>query len=450
MALKFFMIKLFRIGHVAALLTLLCEAETHSLAASPTQGLERFYIGTYSGRIYQSSLDLGSGTFGTISQAVTTTDPSFVALAPNRAFLYSVNENPATVSAFSVNVTNGNLKFLNQVPSNGGAPCHIVVDSSGKNVIVANYNGGSVTVFPIQTNGRLGTATSHIQHPGTGPHAHCVTLDAANHFAFVCDKGLDQIRSYVFDPATGTLTTNTTLITSVVAGSGPRHMSFDPQYKRAYVICETASTIIGFNYDATNGTLAAFQTVSTLPPAGFNGNTTAEIAVHPSGKFVYGSNRGYNTIVVYTIDPVDGTLTPVQQQTTGATPRNFAIDPTGAFCIVAGQTSNDIRLYSIDPASGLLTDTTKKLSASSPVCILPFMLNPPQPVITVRLTPPNTLELSLGNTLNLLTYQLYRSTALSSGTAWELLTTGERGQTNFLVSESSGLAYFQAGVFTNY
>jgi WD40 repeat protein len=227
-------------------------------------------------------------------------------------------------------------------------------------------------------------------------------------------------------------------------------MSFDPQYKRAYVICETSSKIIGFNYDATNGTLTAFQTVSTLPPAGFSGNTTAEIAVHPSGKFVYGSNRGYNTIVVYTIDPVDGTLTPVQQQTTGATPRNFAIDPTGAFCIVAGQTSNDIRLYTINTTNGLLTDTTKRLSASMPVCILPFILKPPQPVITVRLAPPDTFELSLDNTLNLLTYQLYRSTALSSGTAWELVTTGERGQTNFLVNKSSGLAYFQAGVFTNY
>jgi 6-phosphogluconolactonase len=450
MALKLSMIKLFRTGRIAALLTLLCGAGIHAPAASPAPGLVRFYVGTYSGRIYQSSLNLGSGTFGTISQAVATTDPSFVALAPNRAFLYSVNENPATVSAFSVNATNGTLKFLNQMPSNGGAPAHIVVDSSAKNVIVANYNGGSVTVFPILTNGRLGTATSHIQHPGTAPHAHCVTLDAANHFAFVCDKGLDQVRSYVFDPAAGTLTTNTILITSVAAGSGPRHMSFDPQYKRAYVICETASTIIGFNYDATNGTLAAFQTVSTLPPGGFSGNTTAEIAVHPSGKFVYGSNRGYNTIVVYTVDPVDGTLTPVQQQTTGATPRNFAIDPTGAFCIVAGQDSGDIRLYTIDTASGQLTYTTKKLSASAPVCILPFILQPPQPVITVRLTPPNTLELSLSNTLNLLTYQLYRSTALSSGTAWELLTTGQRGQTNFLVSKSSALEYFQAGVFTNY
>jgi 6-phosphogluconolactonase len=444
------MVALFRAGRLTAMLTILYGAEIHALAVSPDAGLERFYVGTYSGRIYKSSLDLGSATFGTISQAVATTDPSFVALTPNRAFLYSVNENPATVSAFSVIATNGNLTFLNQVPSGGGAPAHILVDSSGKNVLVANYNGGSVTVFPVQTDGRLGTATAHIQHPGTSPHAHCITIDASNHFVFVCDKGLDQIRSYVFDPVAGTLTTNTTLITSVAAGSGPRHMAFDPQYKRAYVICETASTVIGFNYDATNGILTAFQTVSTLPPAGFSGNTTAEIAVHSSGKFVYGSNRGYNTIVVYTINQADGTLTPVQQQTTGATPRNFAIDPTGAFCIVAGQTSNDIRLYTIDQRTGLLTDTGKKLSASAPVCILPLFLRPPQPVITVHPTPNNTFELSLDNTVNLLTYQLYRALALSTGVTWDLLTTGNPGQTNFVFTNSSNQEYFQVGILTNY
>ena len=154
-------------------------------------------------------------------------------------------------------------------------------------------------------------------------------------------------------------------------------MTFDPQCKRAYVICETSSTIIGFNYNPTNGTLSAFQTVSTLP-AGFSGaNTTAEIAVHPSGKFVYGSNRGYNSIVVFTVNPTDGTLTQVQQQATGTTPRNFAIDPTGAFCIVANQDSNNVLLYSIHPQTGLLTATGQSLAVSKPVCILPLIIDPP-------------------------------------------------------------------------
>jgi len=275
-----------------------------------------------------------------------------------------------------------------------------------------------------------------------------VAFDSSNHFALVCDKGLDQIRGYVFDPIAGTLDTNTTQITSVAAGSGPRHMAFDPEFKRAYLICETASTIIGFNFDPTNGTLAPFQTVSTLPPSGFAGNTTAEIAVHSSGKFVYGSNRGFNTIVVYTVNAADGTLIPIQQQTTGTTPRNFAIDPTGTYCIVAGQDSSDIRLYTIDQQTGKLTDTGKRQAASSPVCILPFLARPPQPVITFNPMPGNSFELSLSNTLNSLTYQLYHSGSI--GTPWNLLATGDPGQTNFILTDILQQEFFQVGVVTNY
>jgi 6-phosphogluconolactonase len=374
-----------------------------------------------------------------------------LALTPDRRFLYAVNEGGGTVGAFSVNPTNGVLKLLNQRSSNGGSPAHVVVDPSGRNVIVANYGGGSVTVFPILTNGQLGVATAHVQHPGTGPLAHCTALDASNHFAFVCDKGLDQVRSYIFDPVAGTLVTNNPPFVSVTRGSGPRHMTFDPQYKRAYVICELSSTIVGFNYDATNGVLTAFQTVSTLPPGGTNVvNTTAEIAVHPSGKFVYGSNRGKNTIAVFSVNADDGTLTPVQQQPTGRTPRNFAIDPTGAFCIVAGQDSNDIRLYTIDPESGQLTDTGKKLSVPMPVCIVPFILQPPQPVLTTRAAGKDIFELGIGNSLDLLTYQLYQATALFPTASWSLLATGVRGQTNFLLTNTLPLEFFQIGVLTNF
>jgi 6-phosphogluconolactonase len=327
----------------------------------------------------------------------------------------------------------------------------VVVDSSGRNVIVANYGGGSVTTFPIQANGQLGAFTAHIQHPGTSPHAHCTTLDASNHFAFVCDLGLDQVRSYVFDPWTGGLTTNTALITSVPAHSGPRHLTFDPAYKRAYLICETSSTIIAFNYDSTNGVLNPFQTISTLLPDGFtNVNTTAEIAVHPSGKFVYGSNRGKNTIAVFSVNATDGTLTPVQQQPTGATPRNFAIDPTGAYCIVAGQASNDVRLYSIDQQSGSLSDTGRRLSVSSPVCILPFILEPPQPVIAARSNGAQMLALTISNSLEFLTYQLYRAPVPPPGSSWTLLATGARGQTNFVVTNSLPQEFFRVGVLTNY
>jgi len=441
----------FRVKQFLLLAIVLSGLKIFAAGDSPAHGLARFYIGTYAGAIYQSSLNLGPGSFGAISTAATTGDPSFVAMTPNRKFFYAVNESAGMVVAFSVNPTNGILTFLNQQSSNGSGPAHVVVDRSGKNVLVANYGGGSVTVFPIQANGQLGTATAHVQHPGASPHAHCTTLDASNHFAFVCDLGLDQVRSYIFNSALGTLTTNTALITSVPAGSGPRHLSFDPQYKRAYLICETSSTIVGFNYDPTNGVLTSFQTVSTLLPNGFTGiNTTAEIAVHPSGKFVYGSNRGKNTIAVFTVNSADGTLTAVQQQPTGATPRNFAIDPTGTFCIVAGQASGDVRLYSIDPQTGQLTDTGQKLSVSSPVCILPFILQPPQPVIALHPAPSAMLELGIGNSFDLFTYQLYHTSILSPAPDWTLLFTGARGQTNFALPNSMRQEFFRVGVFTNY
>jgi 6-phosphogluconolactonase len=420
-------------------------------AAAPAPGVERFYIGTYSGAIYQSTLNLGTGSFGTASVAASIGDPSFVALTPDRNFLYAVNEGGGTVGAFSVNPTNGVLRLLNQRSSNGGAPAHVVVDGSGRNVIVANYSGGSVSVFPILTNGQLGVATANVKHPGAGPLAHCTTLDASHRFAFVCDKGLDQVRSYLFDSAAGTLVTNKTPFVSVARGSGPRHMTVDPQFKRAYVICELSSTIIGFNYDPTNGVLTPFQTVSTLQPGGFTGaNTTAEIVVHPSGKFVYGSNRGKNSIAVFTVNAADGMLTPVQQQATGATPRNFAIDPTGAYCIVAGQGSNDIRLYTINPDNGQLADTGKKLTVSAPVCIVPFIVQPPQPVLTTRVAGKNSVELGIGNSLDLLTYQIYQATAVSPTVNWKLLATGGRGQTNFVLTNTLPMEFFRVGVLTNY
>lgn len=418
-------------------------------ADAPAPGIERFYIGTYSGAISVSTLNLEAGTLGTPTRAASAGDPSFVALTPDRRFLYAVNEGANTVGAYSVNPTNGMLKFLNQVASGGGAPAHIVVDRTGTTVIVANYNGGNITAFPIQADGKLGAATAHFQHPGAS-HAHCVTIDANNHFAFVCDKGIDQIRCYILDAATSSMTTNTALITTVAAGSGPRHMAFDPQYKRAYVICETASTVIGFDFDATNGVLTSFQTISTLPPAGFPGNTTAEIVVHQSGRFLYGSNRRYNSVAVFSINPNDGMLTQIQQQSTGRTPRNFAIDPTGAWCLVAGQDSSDIRLYSIDQQTGQLADTGRKIVVSSPVCIVPFILTPPQPVLTFTSAPGSSIGLYIGNSLPLLSYQIFRAPALDPGMAWELLGTCVAGQTNFVVTNSLAQEYFRVGVLTNY
>jgi 6-phosphogluconolactonase len=445
-------IQLRRIFCVAVLL---CGAGHYSLEAAPAAGVERFYIGTSTSSggslgIYQSSLNLVTGTFGATNLAATMTSPTFIALTPDHRFLYAADHDANWVAAYSVNPTNGNLTFLNQQSSQGSGACHVAVDGTGRNVVVANYTSGSVTAYPIQTNGQLGAATAHIQDPGASPHAHCTTFDASNHFAFVCDLGLDQVRAYVFDPVAGTLDTNTLVITPFTTGAGPRHMTFDWQYQRAYVICEVNSTIVAFNYNPTNGVLTPFQTNSTLP-AGYTGaNTAAEIAVHPTGKFLYGSNRTHNSIVVFAINPTNGSLTLVQHQATGNIPRHFAIDPTGAFCIVANQNSNSILLYSINPQTGQLTATGQSLTVSKPYCVVPYIVQLPQPALTGYPTADSNLQLNISNSLDLLTYQLYQATVLSTNTTWNLLTTGDRGQTNFVLTNLLDEAFLRAKVLTSY
>jgi len=453
--LKFSMKTLLHLRQLVVILLVLCGAELPAAAASPAPGVERFYIGTYSDHIYVSSLTLGANKFGTAILAgsnpnnTSSFQPSFVALTPNRKFLYSVDENNGTVVAYSVNPTNGTLNFLNFKSAVGQTTAFIVVDPTGSNVMVANYNannvnnGGTVSVFPILTNGFLGTVTATVADPGIS-HAHCIAIDGNNHFVFVVDLGLDQVRCFVFDPVAGTLTTNTTFITSVPAGSGPRHMTFDPLYQRAYLICQNSSTIIGFNYDSTNGILTPFQTNSA------GGGTSAEIAVHPSGKFLYGSYRGDNSIVVFTINPTNGVFTQVQHLTTDTTPRNFAIDPTGTFCIVASQNDGTIKLYTINQQTGVLTYANKVISVGSPVCILPFILKPPQPVAGIFSDPSNNLEINLTNTMGLFTYQLYETPLLASGMNWNLWATGSPGQANFVLTNTLPEEFFEAGVLTNY
>jgi 6-phosphogluconolactonase len=444
----------FRSMLVVTTLIALGGVQPKATGASPSAGWERFYIGTYtwnsSKGIYRSGLDLGTGTLSPTNLAGAVTSPSFVALHPNRRFLYAVNEDGGKVVAFSVNSSTGALTLLNQQDSNGASPCHVVVDRSGRNVLAANYTGGSVTVFPIQADGRLGAATAHIQHAGASPHAHCVALDGNNRFALVCDLGLDQIMCYRFDPELGTLAVNTTPWTSVDAGSGPRHLTFDPQYRRVYAICEKSATIIGFHYDSTNGTLISFQTISTLP-AGYAGQkSAAEIAFHPSGKFLYGSNRGYNSIAVFAVDPQTVTLTLVQQQTTGQTPRSFAVDPAGAFLLAADQDSDDVRLYTVHPQTGLLSETGQKLALSKPVCVLPFITQPPQPVLQAHATAANTLSIDIGNSLAVLTYELYQAPVWEPGMTWNLLASGAQGQSTFALTNGAPQGFIRASVVTNY
>jgi 6-phosphogluconolactonase len=254
----------------------------------------------------------------------------------------------------------------------------VSLDREGKNALVANYGGGSVAALPIGADGRLAPASSVIQHEGKsvdpqrqeGPHAHAINLDPQNRFALVPDLGLDKVLLYRFDADAGKLQANDPPHAKLVPGAGPRHLTFDFA-GRVYVINEMANTITGFTYDAETGGLKEFQTVSTLPEGASVSNTTAEIVAHPTGKFLYGSNRGEDSIAMFAIEPASGQLSHLGNHPCGGrTPRNFAIDPTGKFLLSAHQDSSTIAVHSIDPTTGRLTKTAHKFEVPTPVCIV--------------------------------------------------------------------------------
>ncbi len=347
------------------------------------------YIGTYTQRgsqgIYLARMDLAGGKLDLEGLAGEVVNPSFLAPHPNGKFLYAVGEvgqfaggKGGAVSAFAVNPETGRLSLLNQKSSRGAGPCHIVIDPTGRNALVANYGGGSVACLPIADDGCLGDAASFFQHEGSSvnrrrqerPHAHSINLDPANRFAFAPDLGIDKIMVYRFDPAAHRLEPNDPPAAPVAPGSGPRHFDFHPSARYAYAIGELASTITAFAYDAGRGTLEAIQTISTLPE-GFNGtNTTADIHVHPSGKFVYGSNRGHDSIAMFSVDLGTGKLTSLGHRATeGKTPRNFGIDPTGAFLLAANQDTDNVVVFRIDGATGTLEPTGQSIRVPVPVCV---------------------------------------------------------------------------------
>jgi 6-phosphogluconolactonase len=349
---------------------------------------EFVYIGTYTGPkskgIYVYRLDLGSGAMTPLGLAAEVESPSFLAIHPNHRFLYAVSETEAfagkksgAVSAFGIQ-QDGKLTLLNQQPSGGEGPCHLAVDKTGKDVLVANYSGGSVSVVPIQESGKLGEPTAFVQHKGSGidkerqegPHAHSINVDAANRFAFAADLGLDKVLIYRFNPVKGTLSANDPPSASVKPGAGPRHFAFHPGGHSAYVINEMHSTVTAFSYDAGRGALQELQTISTLPENFKGENSTAEVQVHPSGKFLYGSNRGHDSIAIFAIDPAKGTLHLVGHQSTqGKTPRNFGIDPTGRYLLAANQDSGTVVVFRIDQESGRLSPNGQVVDVPSPVCV---------------------------------------------------------------------------------
>jgi 6-phosphogluconolactonase len=347
------------------------------------------YFGTYTGTknkgIYVSRLDTASGELSAPTLAAKCINPSYIAVDPNHRFLFAVNETDhfngqasGSVTAFRLDAPTGKLEFLNQQPSGGMSPCHIAADSTGKYVLVANYNSGSVAVFPVQTNGLIGPPTAVIQHHGSsvnqlrqaGPHAHCIALDAANHRVFACDLGLDKVMIYRLNETNGALTADVNPWVELKPGSGPRHIAFSPDGRHAYVINELGSTLTTFTYDPDPGALQEVQTVSTLPEDFHGKSTCAEVAVHPSGKFVYGSNRGDDSIALFTVDEQSGRLDFVERQSTrGKIPRCFAIDPTGQYLIAANQDSDSIVVFRINAQTGQLTWTGQTVEVGKPVCV---------------------------------------------------------------------------------
>lgn len=334
----------------------------------------RVYFGTYSGKeskgIYQCELNLKDGSLSAPTLAGETSDPSFIAFHPNRKFLYAVNEGQASVSAFAIDAATGKLTFLNSQPSQGGAPCHLVVDPTGKNVLAANYSGGSCLCLPIDADGKLGKASSFQQHEGPRKNGHSIHVDQANKFALCCDLGLDQVIVYAFNPEKGTLKRHGAF--DAPKGAGPRHFAWQPDGKTAYINGESDLTLIVCDYDAEKGALKQRQVLSTLPKdVERKGGSTAETVVHPSGRFVYVSNRDpYNSIAIFSIDPETRAVKAVGHQSMGVkTPRNFAIEPTGKYMLVANQSGGNVIVFRINPSTGELTPTEASVKVASPVCV---------------------------------------------------------------------------------
>ena len=365
----------------------------HAQESSPSASGMLVYFGTYTGAkstskgVYVSRLDAASGTLSPPQLAAETASPSFLAVHPTGNFLYTVNEisnfagqASGSVSAFAVDRKTGLLKALNQQSSEGPGPAHLIVDKDGRNVLVANYGGGSVTVVPIGTDGRLKPPSASVQHTGSSvnpqrqkaPHAHSINLDPANRFAYVADLGLDKVLVYRFDAGKGLLTLNDPSSASVKPGAGPRHLALDQAGKFAYVINEMNCTITVFSNDTAKGELREVQTISTLPPgqAMQSSYSGAEVQVHPSGKFLYASNRGHDSIAVFTIEPGTGRLTYVENEPTqGSTPRGFGIDPDGGYFLAGNQRSNSVVVFRIDPKTGALTPTGNKIEVGEPVSV---------------------------------------------------------------------------------
>ncbi len=378
-----------------SLLLIMAALPACTLLANPEPGSSSgagafVYFGTYtSGRslgIYVSRFDPKSGALTAPELAAETKNPSFLALHPNGKVLYAAGEvgqfegKPSgVITAFRRDPQSGRLSLLNQQSSGGTGPCHLSVDSRGRGLFVANYGNGSVASLQLQPDGTLGALQTPIQHHGSsinksrqsGPHAHFILPDPRERFVLACDLGLDQVLCYQLDARKALLTPNAPPFATLQPGAGPRHFAFHPNGKFLFVINELDSTITSFKYDARRGSLAPLGSVSALP-ADFSGKSTcAEVAMHPSGKFVYGSNRGHDSIAIFAVDAKTGRLTSAGFQPSGGkTPRHFTLDPSGQWLLAANQDSNNVCVFRVDDTFGRLAPTGTAIEVGAPVCAL--------------------------------------------------------------------------------
>ena len=373
----------------ATLMLVLASVLMSSGGRTAASGGRLVWIGTYTGPqsqgIYAFRFDDETGTLSPLGLAAETPSPSFLALHPNGKVLYAVNEthdgpgNSGMVTAFAIDPATGRLTKINEQPSRGADPCHLAVDATGQYLVVANYTGGNFVVFPLSEDGHLAAASSILTNRGAGPnherqdgpHAHDVVFDAANRFLIAVDLGLDQLFVYRFDLALGSFTFGDPASARVPPGAGPRHFAFHPDGRHAYSINELDSTVTALEWDPSTGKLTADASVSALP-AGFTGeNSTAEVEVDSRGRFLYGSNRGHDSIAVFRINPASGALTLIAHTLTrGKEPRHFALDPTGRWLVAGNQNSNTLAVFRVDQTGGTLSPVGDLVSVGSPVCIL--------------------------------------------------------------------------------
>lgn len=328
-------------------------------------------------------MDLGTGALSDLRLGAETPNPTFLELHPSGKYLYAVNEisnyegqRAGSTSAFAIDRAKGELRPLNRLTSGGAGPCHIGLDRTGKMAMIANYGGGSVASYAIEGDGSLRGPVSFFQHEGTGPnakrqeraHAHSVNAAPGNKFAVACDLGTDEIRVYAIDPAKGEMKAHGAA--KAAPGSGPRHFAFHPNGRYGYAANELLNTVTVYTWDARKGVLADVQTIGTLPEDYTGASTTAEIRVHPSGRFLYVSNRGHDSISVFGVDANSGRLSAVERVSVqGQVPRNFYIEPAGRWLIAANQKTNNLIVFEVDIATGRLRTTGKGMTAGQPVCL---------------------------------------------------------------------------------